>query len=93
MLSRQYASARELPVDEVTHMTLYEQLLWRGLKAARAGAHAGFGSPGQFLAISLEEKLKVLAEPPHEKLPRMLDAADKEFWKQMNVQERNSRIY
>ena len=62
-------------------MTLYEQLLWRGFKAAHAAAHAGFSSPGQFLTMSLEEKLKVLAEPPHEKLPRMLDAADNEFWK------------
>lgn len=61
-------------------MTLYEEMLWRGLRAARAAAHAGFRSPSQFLVMSLEEKLKVLAEPPHKKLPRMLDAADTAFW-------------
>jgi len=62
-------------------MTLYDELLWRGLRAIRASVHAGFGSPIQFLAMNREEKLRTLTEPPHKKAPRMIDAADKEFWK------------
>jgi hypothetical protein len=62
-------------------MTLDEELFWRTLKAVRAAIHAGFGSPGHFLSLTLDEKAQVLTEPPREKLPRMLDAADREFWR------------
>jgi hypothetical protein len=62
-------------------ITLGEELLWRTLKAVRAAVNAGFGSPGHFLGLTLDEKTQVLTEPPHEKVPRMLEAADREFWK------------
>lgn len=62
-------------------MTLYDELFWRAFRAVRASVHAGFSSPGQFLSMTLDEKLEVLTEPPHKKLPRMIDAADEEFWK------------
>jgi hypothetical protein len=64
-------------------MTLAEQILIRGIKAGRSAVHCGFGSPGQFLAMSFDEKLRVLTEPPLKKLPRMLDAADKAFWEEV----------
>jgi len=64
-------------------MTLLERLIIAGGKAARAAIHVGVGTPGEFLTKPLDEKIKILTEPPLKKLPRMLDAADKAFWEQM----------